>query len=356
MTSASRRGEVTPPLLVLLALLLPAIPAFAGDLPRVTVRRVDIVEDLRNYHFDKLNSQLTSLEQQAESDPRTEMNAINAFNAFSTRQGLAASRIDDWVRASPDSYPAAVARANARLAMAWAWYLNGNSPEDGQKQAEWAAKSALESERALKINPDGIFAYALRIQAARVGRNRSDFERFKSQALARQPQSFAVREQIMLGILPKWGGSSQAIKDFAASSQQYADKNPAMRFLNAWPLLDAGDALFSYRDYEGAIALYMGALDAGGEYWRTYYKLSEAHLQMGQMEQASRDALRANKLFPDDMPVIAVLAWSTAGSNKPEAAILWASEYLRFFEQNPHMFRLVDAESKELKAQGKSGW
>jgi hypothetical protein len=94
---------------------------------------------------------------------------------------------------------------------------------------------------ALAIHPELAIARALKIKAARVSAGADEYESAEGEALKHNPESFAVREQIMYALRLRWGGSREAMQKFADDSQEYADRNPSMRFLLASLPLDRGD-------------------------------------------------------------------------------------------------------------------
>ncbi len=203
---------------------------------KVTADRTAIIKKLLAYQFDTLNSELSADEEKAEGDPRFEMNAMVAFAAFDTPLPLIAERVKDWQKAQPDSYAAALARAVSLSATAVRWRGDAaaeNVPDSNMDQMDQYYSAALKAENAaLSINPNLGIAYALKIKAARM--DAGDLARISGEALKRVPASFAVREQIMYALRPRWGGSREAMQKFSDASQRYAAENPAMKFLKAW--------------------------------------------------------------------------------------------------------------------------
>ena len=318
----------------------------AGSLPKVTADRTAIIKKLLAYQFDTLNSELSADEEKAEGDPRFEMNAMVAFAAFDTPLPLIAERVKDWQKAQPDSYAAALARAVSLSAAA------ENVPDSNMDQMDQYYSAALKAENAaLSINPNLGIAYALKIKAARM--DAGDLARISGEALKRVPASFAVREQIMYALRPRWGGSREAMQKFSDASQRYAAENPAMKFLKAWIPLDQGDDYADDNQWDHAIEEYTEALRVGGEYWTTYRRRAKAYFTIGDYPETIHDALHANQLFPQNSEVLRLLAMSTAQDDRPEACILWSATYLRFDLPDPAIFALVQNASKEMKAQGK---
>jgi len=87
----------------------------------VTVDRVAFIRALTKFEFAKLDGEISSIEKQAEEDPRFEMNVIAAFAAFETTQSVAFDQTEKWTKASPDSYVAAAARASCLIETGYRW-------------------------------------------------------------------------------------------------------------------------------------------------------------------------------------------------------------------------------------------
>jgi len=340
-------------------LLAPAI-GFAQTLPRMTVRRVDLVEKLRTGRWDTLDAELSAYEMKAEKDPRFEMNAIVAFGAFFAASELIGARLDDWVKAAPNSYAALVARATCYVAIAQRWRGNGPArsiPQANLEQMEKDLHVAVhDATEAIKIHPNLAPAYALRIKAARIGGSSEELARAKSDALSMVPGSFDVREQIMYALRPRWGGTRQEMQQLAESSQYYAAQNPAMHFLKGWVTLDEGDDLADAGKLPDAVTKYTQAIQEGGEYWTAYRRRANAYFAMQQWQKAVDDGIRADNLYPGYSENLRLLAFATARNSQPDASILYLADYMRFDMPDPGLFELLKSDQAELKAQGKQDW
>jgi tetratricopeptide (TPR) repeat protein len=347
-------------LLATAAILVTPAFGWSQTLPKVTVRRVDLVEMLRTGRWDTLDAELSQYEMKAEKDPRYEMNAMVAFGAFDGGSTLIASKLNDWVTAAPNSYAALVARASNEIAVgqrvrgnAWAQDVPKQNMDAMDKQLRAAVHDAGE---AIKIHPNLAPAYALRIKAARIDGPGDELAKAKSDALAIVPYSFAVREQIMYALRPRWGGTRQEMQQLADSSQYYAPQNPAMQFLKGWATLDEGDDFADSGKWPQAIERYTQAIQTGGEYWTSYRRRAAAYFAMQQWQKAVADGMRANELYPGNSESLSLLAFATNRLEQPDASILWLSEYLRYEMPDPRSFELLKSDQVMLKAQGKQNW
>jgi hypothetical protein len=360
MSSCIRRGGFPALLIAIAAIIVAPVTGRAQTLPKVTVRRVDLIEMLRTGRWDTLDAELSAYEMKAEKDPRYEMNAMVAFGAFDAGSPLIASKLNDWVTAAPNSYAALVARATCEVAIGqrvrgngWAQDVPQQNMEALDKQLAAAVRDANE---AIKIHPNLAPAYALRIKAARIDGSDAEMARAKSDALSLVPGSFAVREQIMYALRPRWGGTRQEMQQLADSSQYYAQQNPAMRFLTGWVTLDEGDDLADAGQWQAAIEKYTQAIQTGGEYWTSYRRRAAAYYATRQWQNAVADGTRANDLYPGNSESLRLLAFATAQLEEPEPSILYVAEYLRYEMPEPVLFELTKSDQAELKAQGKENW
>lgn len=347
--------------LMAMALVLTApVSGLSQTLPKISVRRVDLIEMLRTGRWDTLDHQLSEYEMKAEKDPRYEMTAMVAFGAFDAGNSLIASKLNDWVTAAPNSYAALVAKATCEVAIGQRYRGNGpgqDVPKETQafvdKQLQAAVRDAGE---AIKIHPNLAPAYALRIKAARIGGTDDEMARAKSDALSLVPGSFAVREQIMYALRPRWGGSRQQMQQLADSSQYYAEQNPAMQFLKGWVTLDEGDDFADTGKWSDAIDKYTQAIATGGEYWTSYRRRAAAYYATQQWQKAVDDGTRANDLYPDNSESLKLLAFAAAQLQEPEPSILYMADYMRFEMPSAELFDLVKSDQALLKAQGKDKW
>ncbi|HXW83025.1 MAG TPA: DUF4034 domain-containing protein [Candidatus Binataceae bacterium] len=341
--------------LTIVSLLSHPCPSRAQDLPPIRVDRQELTSNLVAYRFGAVDAELSQFEQSAEKDPRQEMNAYVAFAAFATSQSLISGRLDDWVKASPNSYAAALARGERLVETALRW--RGSLPiakadPEGVQQATRCAREAMaELDRALTLKQDLALAYALRIKAARVGGLNDVMARVRNEGLAAAPSSFVVREEVMYSLRPRWGGSRAAMLDFVAASEPYARDNPTMRFLTAWPAIDQGDVLLDGGNLPGAIEQYTAAIKTGGEYWRAYARRAEAYAGAGNWEQAQADAARVDELCPQRGDILRLLTYIGIKLDEPAATLIWASDYLLYENPDPQMLAIASSAGAELKQQ-----
>lgn len=341
----------------LFAILLACPAARAGASTRVPDRS-EIIKKLNGYQFKALDAELCDYQKAYEVDPAQEMNAIIGFGAFDTPNVLIASRLDDWVKASPDSYAAAVAHATCLMATGLRWrgegYANQVTPRQWDNMHLLFAQSVAEAKRALSIDPNLSVAYVVLMRIARVGGTTAEAAQAGGEALHRIPDSFAIREEMMRALTPQWGGSRSAMVSFASASQAYAHQNPSIRFLNAWPIIEECERFENARQLKPAAACYTSAIAAAEQYWLPYYRRADNYYGLGEYSQSLQDVMRADALFPGRSRDLKLLAYDTAKLNEPDASILWISQYMLLDTPDPDMFALFRSQQPELKGLGYS--
>ena len=344
-------GLLCSVVVVVLARLLSA-PSSPTAPPRVTADKVAILEKLNARQFAALNAEITAVELQAENDPRFEINSMVAFSAFEA--AYSKPPIEQWLSSDPHSYSAHMAAATFEAAQAWRWrgkdFIQNIPGENLAKMDECLTDAVKEADAAIALNPKLAVAYALRIRAARTGSGHGDLEPVAREALSKVPASFAVREQIMYALRPRWGGSQEEMRSFADSSQAYVAKNPEMRFLKGFPLWDAGDGLADRKEWSRAIVYYTQALKVGGEYHTPYRRRANAYFAMGRYEEAVRDAESANALFPDNPEVLDLLAVASAQSGHYSDTIRWMTLYFKFELPDEQRTQIMKEAASRLKS------
>lgn len=342
--------------LVLVAGLLAiglALPAGATEPVSKLPNRNEIFEKLSHSQFKSLDAQLLSYEQQFEKDPAREMPVIVAFAAFDTSKAIVGSRTSAWVKAEPDSYAAALARACYLVATARRWRGNGwassVTPQQWKKVHLFFAQARSEAKRAISINPHLAAAYALLVEAARVDGSEAEVVHAAENALKHVPQSFEVRKEIIVALMPRWGGSREGMVKFAQASQAYAHENPAVAFLKAWPTINDCEGMEDRRNWKAAAQCYTHAIDESGEYWLPYYRRADDYFWLGKFKLSMRDAMHAEALFPMQPIIIELLAYDTERLNRHGASIRWISYYSKFDTPDSNMRELLQIDQRRVK-------
>ena len=130
----------------------------------------------------------------------------------------------DWLAENPDS-PSAVA-LDARLlrAHAWAWHDAGEMPGDNNPQY----RQLLEQARRILDGHSDVKSQdpewdALRIAIAREqGADTDRILRMAWEALEREPYYYPLHEAVTNKLMPRWGGSRQAVEQYAQMAVEHS--------------------------------------------------------------------------------------------------------------------------------------
>ncbi len=308
----------------------------------------EILKKLTNRQFKSLDAELSSCEQQYEKDPARESPVMNAFAVFDTSKAIVGNRTAEWVKAEPGSYAAALAHADFLEATAGRWrgegWASAVTPQQWQEAHFFYNQARAEAKRALSIDPHLAGAYAVLIDAAKVDGSRAELARVGTEALQHMPESYEVRESIMYSLMPRWGGSREAMVKFAEASQAYARENPAIASLKFWPTFDECQDLDDAKQWKAAAQCYTHALHEFGAHSTLYHRRALDYSKMRKFKLSLRDAKRAEaRMFPLGSDNLELLAWDTEELNRPDASMRWISDYMKFYAPDAYMLGLMKA-------------
>jgi tetratricopeptide (TPR) repeat protein len=233
---------------------------------------------VRHGSFATLDSFFTAAADSAHRDYRNETRLYNAYDAFEGDTSLAGP-LDRWVQSRPSSAPARIARATYLADRAWrargtAWAKN--TPRAAMQQmTALFAQAAQNLDTAVTLTPRSAAAYRLRLQIAKANGDPLDTRQYLTKGLEDIPASYGVRRQYMRNLIPRWGGSHDAMRAFAEESQALAGTNPRLRALAGYADLDSAEVLEIHGHRSAALVLYTAALTYGDE--------SVPHLERGQL-------------------------------------------------------------------------
>jgi tetratricopeptide (TPR) repeat protein len=119
------------------------------------------------------------------------------------------------------------------------------------------------------------------------------------QALSISPASFTIREVYLNSLLPKWGGSPQAVVEFAKESQTYTKENPKLKWLLGSLYTAAANRQRSAKNYDIAEDLYKNALKFG-ENHSVFFEQSKSFYWKKDYTQALTSINQALNLYIED--------------------------------------------------------
>lgn len=224
-----------------------------------------------------------------EKDVRWEVAVQQALIVFAVSTPTYKVLLDEWVTALPKSWVPLLARAEYYDHLGWqarggAW-AKDTSDAQIRRMQDNLILSAKDAEEALKINPRLCFAY---VDLMNINRSRGDQEvgiLLLQNALKACPDSFSIRDAHMNLLLPRWGGSHEAMMQFALESAAAAGKNPRIKRLPGQVYWDMGRIAEGEGKTELAVDYYRKALTFGDSP-KVIHSLAEAFLKARMPEKA----------------------------------------------------------------------
>ncbi|HMF87919.1 MAG TPA: tetratricopeptide repeat protein, partial [Gemmatimonadaceae bacterium] len=255
------------------ALILPQVGTHTEDFgyPTRTVDRLVVRRLLQARSYDTLDTVLSAYADSVQRDHRLEYRLFDAYAAFQVAIPALEPLLNEWVRQRPTSAAALIARAT--FLRAAGWHARGTasaaktSRVQFQRMDDYFRRARIDLAAALRLAPNSIVAYRQLIDIASTSRGDPEGSRqLLDRALSIQPHSFVLRAAHMHNLLPRWGGSYDAMTEFAEESAPFAKRNPRMRALQGFVDWDRGRDFESQGQDMRAIEAYTRALRFGN-YW-----------------------------------------------------------------------------------------
>lgn len=266
--ATERAGSTAEPVGGAVSVLLPALgPQEDFGYPTQTIDKLAVRQLLRAKSYDALDRVLAAYADSVLRDHRLEYRLFDAYAAFGVAVPALEPLLTEWVKKRPNSAAALLARASFFKASGWNArgysYVGETSNEQFARMGNFFRLSAADLGAALRLAPNSIAAYRQLIDLSSSQRDRKASRRLLDEALKLQPHSFVLRAAHMNNLLPRWGGSYEAMARFAEESAPYALRNPRIDALKGYVAWDKG-RLFNAAGRKGdAIEAYQRALQFG---------------------------------------------------------------------------------------------
>jgi tetratricopeptide (TPR) repeat protein len=260
--------------------------------PIDTIDRREILRLLAAAHFDTLEAVLAERWDSTRADIKHEGRLLHVYDSFVQGDATIETQLLRWTNERPRSGEARVAMAayqHGRALQARGGRVAALAGEERLSSAQEHAQTGIDAAtEALTLVPDHLMAYVLGIDLLKLSgapdpaRGRAMLEA----AMAAHPASFQLRWTILGMLEPRWGGSFDLMRQFAATAEPYVPQNPKLRAIaGAVPQAEA----FAQRDdYGMALAL----LDQAS-YYGEHYLLSLAYGDLHERHGKNVDALAA---------------------------------------------------------------
>ena len=325
VTAREKRGQprIHPvPAPVPLSLPLIGPPGTDPDgYPLRYVNRVGLRAVLTAGEFKKLTSYFEQLQSAFEADPRKEYWPDDAAESFESAEPETLPMLDAWVAATPDSFAPYLARGSHWIAVIWAQrgirYRDETPEEDMQAMRSPASRAIADLDKALVLRPGLVTAMLLEMRAALPISDDDLAARMRARAFAACAGCLHVRTQHLVSLIPRWGGSYEAIEGFVATLSPR--DNPRFPALAGYVDLDQADLALSANDrmrFEHALADVDRAL-AHGENWEYLYLRARTLRGLGGRDDEALVTLnRADALRPMKPAVLSERAALHANRNE----------------------------------------
>ena len=269
-----------------ISLLLPVEGAQTENFgyPAQTIDRLAVRQLLLAKSYDVLDRVLAAYADSVRRDYRVEYRLFDAYEAFDVAMPSLEPLLTEWVQQRPKSEAALLARASFFRASGWnargAKYSEETTNQQFERMRDFFQRSVNDLVDAHHLEPNSIVAYRGMMSIATSQGDVAASRRMLDLALKIQPYSFVLRVAHMHNLLPRWGGSYEAMARFAEESAPYAKGNPRIKALRGFVDWDKGRVLEAAGKKGDAIEAYQRALQFG-DFWQfryergTYYSRSD---------------------------------------------------------------------------------
>jgi tetratricopeptide (TPR) repeat protein len=302
----SERREITPTALTgapSLLLTVDEIPKEDFGYPTQTIDKLAVRRLLQAKSYDALDQVLAAYADSVLRDHRVEYRLFDAYAAFAIAVPSLEPLLTEWVKQRPTSAAARLARANFFKASGWNArgfrYSGETSDQQFARMGNFFRLSVTDLEAALHLAPNSVVAYRQLIDLSSSQRDRTASRRFLDQALKLQPNSFVLRMAHMNNLLPRWGGSYDAMARFAEESAPYALRNPRINALKGFVDWDKGRVFNAAGRNGDAIEAYQRALQFGN-LWLFRYHRGRFNYRADHEEEALEDFDSVLQQIPQD--------------------------------------------------------
>lgn len=238
--------------------------------PIDTLDRRVLLRLLKDAQYDSLDAILAERWEATRADIAHEGRLAHVYDSFMQGTATIEPQLTRWMAERPRSAAARVAMASYRygrsLDTRGGRVAAATSDEQMSGSRQQATTGLRAATSALEIEPDHLIAYIMLLELAKQG-GTSDpaFMRSAVQAaLTTHPTSFLLRQAILGMLEPRWGGSIEMMRQFAATAEEHVPANPKLRAVAG--IVPRAESFVQRRDFGMALAL----LDQAAFHGETY--------------------------------------------------------------------------------------
>jgi len=279
---------------------------------------------LRRRVFGELTQLVETRQRRFEESAQDEDALARLLDGFSVADPALQPLLDEWAIAHPDSLAPRLARAHYWVAVGaarrGAKVSRETTPEQFAAMREALSRGVDDARSVLAVNPKLSEAHGVLIAAARFVADPAACIRLAETGLAAVPGSREIRTALAYCLLPRWGGSYEAVSAVAAEAVGHAEQNPTLRVLDGFVAYDRGRVAARDRDFDTALSLYGTALESG-EYAPFYLARARVHIWHKHYGDALADLDRALALSPEHPGVLLRRAEALTGLGRDAEAL-----------------------------------
>jgi len=265
------------------------------------------LELLKQQKFEALEEELSKLRAAFGEGTCAECTANAPYIDFETSDPLVGQRIDEWVKALPNSAPGHLARGRYLNHIAWlargTGFASETRPEQFAEMAQLQTAAVKDLLWVVQHEPKSPLAYADLIYIATAQKGEAAAAQIYGNALLANPDSPAIYRARVWSLSPWWQGVlpwRQAMarqKQYIGELQQKYAGTPGFEWLKGYADYMEAEAHWRNGDMDAAVSSYDRAL-ASDE--RAVYLLARAHAfeHLKKYDLADADRRRAMALEP----------------------------------------------------------
>ncbi len=271
----------------------------ADGYPTRYVDRAALRSLLWHKRYADLTRYLEEFQAAFEADPRREYWPADAADAFESAEPDLLPALDAWVEATPGSFAPYLARGNHWVKVAYARrgteWARDTAPEHLVAMEEAMERGMADFDRAIALRPRLVAARRGKIWALMSRGAGPEMRQAVNDALAACPTCFQVRATYVGSLIPRWGGSYEAMRSFAQEGD--ISLNRRLRVLPGYIDQDQAQLLVLDRKYEEALTAIDRAC-ALGEYWEFLEQRAKIRSHLNDWTGALTDVKRAIEARP----------------------------------------------------------
>lgn len=314
-------AEIAPTPLPATAPLVGGEGQDADGYPTRYVDRAALRALLWHERYADLTRYVEQFQSDFEADPRREYWPSDAGDTFDSAEPDLLRGLDAWVAATPESFAPYLARGRYWVTVAYARrgakWARDTAPEHLAAMKQAMDRGLADLDRAIALRPRLVAAMRTKISAFRSRGALQEMRQTVDQALAVCPSCFQVRATYVGSLVPRWGGSYEAMLEFA---QERSDtSNRRMRLLPGYVDRDRAEVLLiEERPREALVAIERAC--ALGEYWEFLERRADVRDHLNDLSGALADLDRAITLRPGHPRLLIWRAYVHRRAQRWEAA------------------------------------